>query len=96
MQGNSRLYCLPEEAFRHPETSAFYLKLRRRNGRVFQTYSLGTEHGGEGDETGSEGGFWSLIHILPMVPAGRGLWPPGWGSPHSVDSPYCDLHTYRT
>lgn len=58
MQGNSRLYCLPEEALCHPETSAFYLKLRRRNGSVFQIYSLSAAHQRKGDGIGAEGGFW--------------------------------------
>lgn len=96
MQGNSRLYCLPEEAFCHPETSAFYLKPWRRNGSVFQIYSLSTEHQRKGDEIGSEGGFWALIRTVLLAPAARDLWSRLLGSSDSVDAPYSDLCTHRT
>lgn len=80
VQGNSRLYCLPKGTVCHPETSAFYLKHWRRNGSIFQIYSLSIKHQRKENKIGYEGSFCSLIYTLRHFPAGKERWPPGMDS----------------
>lgn len=63
-KGTVGCYCLPKETFCHPETSAFYLKHWRRNGSIFEIYSLSIKHQRKENKIGYEGNFCSLIHTL--------------------------------
>lgn len=96
VQGNSRLYCLPKGTVCHPETSAFYLKHWRRNGSIFQIYSLSIKHQRKENKTGYEGSFCSWCTLFGVSLLGRkgGLLARTVVFPLSF-SIYTDLHTYR-
>lgn len=97
VRGNSGLYCLPKATFRHPETSAFYLKHWRRNGSIFEIHSLSIEQQRKENKIGYEGSFCSLIHTLfsfSLLGGKGGLL--GWKVLLLLNfSIYTDLHTYR-